>query len=391
MKILVKPRFQPERKLSLEEVNQRVASGEFDGSEQAKLVGSDDWTVLCSIEGVMIDLPSTQRKGVSNVSDTQSVVSDEPNSSAVSALESIANNKINDQIKKQQQKKKKTDPNRQNPQAKLSLFQKIVVIVGWLLVGIQAFASLGYWKFVDESTLILQLANNLGDPNALGAVIGTIIGANLSLILTLILTVAFLRRAVNVGKPLIIGSILVFTFTVSGIFLPARNSGEDLSLLSSPATGISEQEEAEEITNAPDPEEGSLEYYLFWGLFNDDNLAVQKVLKAGANPNARSGGDHALFVAATRGDTMSIRLLLDAGALIDLKTRIAERTALHQAVLKSKIDVMKMLIYRGADVNAKNKFGRTPLYYATNPSFPLPTPADSEFLIKYLKEHGGEL
>lgn len=144
------------------------------------------------------------------------------------------------------------------------------------------------------------------------------------------------------------------------------------------------------MSQVNDPKEDSLEYFLFWGLFNDDVSVVQKVLQAGADPNARSGGDHALFVAATRGDTTSIRLLLDAGAKIDMKTRISERTALHQGVLKSKVNVVKLLISRGADVNAKNKFGRTPLYYATNPSFPLPTPIESEFLIKYLKEHGGK-
>lgn len=144
------------------------------------------------------------------------------------------------------------------------------------------------------------------------------------------------------------------------------------------------------MSQVNDPKEDSLEYFLFWGLFNDDVSVVQKVLEAGADPNARSGGDHALFVAATRGDTLSVRLLLDAGANINMKTKIAERTALHQAVLKSKVNVVKLLISSGADVNAENKFGRTPLYYAMNPSFPLPTPSESEFLIKYLRENGGK-
>lgn len=145
------------------------------------------------------------------------------------------------------------------------------------------------------------------------------------------------------------------------------------------------------LAHFQDPEKDSPDWFLFWGLYNQDTEVVRDALSLGADPNARSGGNHALFVAATKGDTTAIVLLLKAGADINLKTMIAERTALHEAVLKSKIDAVRLLVSMGADINAVNKFGRTPLYYATNPPFPLSKPKDSEFLIKYLMQHGGKL
>ena len=40
------------------------------------------------------------------------------------------------------------------------------------------------------------------------------------------------------------------------------------------------------------------------------------------------------------------------------------QTALHIAVRKGHLDIVKLLVEKGSDVNAKDIAGRTPLWYA---------------------------
>jgi len=49
-----------------------------------------------------------------------------------------------------------------------------------------------------------------------------------------------------------------------------------------------------------------------------------------------------------------------------VKAVINERrdTLLHEAAMKGMIAVVKFLVFQGADVNAKNRYGYTPLFYA---------------------------
>ena len=59
-----------------------------------------------------------------------------------------------------------------------------------------------------------------------------------------------------------------------------------------------------------------------------------------------------------------IRLILDAGANIDV--RYSGSTPLITAIKKGYMDVVKLLIGYGADVNYADKKGKKPLYYAIN-------------------------
>ena len=92
-----------------------------------------------------------------------------------------------------------------------------------------------------------------------------------------------------------------------------------------------------------------------------DNLESTRMLvEAGAEVNARTeAGDTALIVAAQRaGGARVVEYLLDKGA--NLKTATNDgATALHRAAECGDVDVLKLLVDKGADVDAqrRNPFG----------------------------------
>jgi ankyrin repeat domain-containing protein 50 len=118
---------------------------------------------------------------------------------------------------------------------------------------------------------------------------------------------------------------------------------------------------------------------------------VQILLEAGANVNLIStNGATALHFAAYKGNIEVVNLLLNSGIEIDAKTKnefdnfsqLAEKTgqcipepvrlnvcwegstALHEASLHGRGDVVEALINAGADINARSHEGRTPLIAA---------------------------
>jgi Ankyrin repeats (3 copies) len=66
--------------------------------------------------------------------------------------------------------------------------------------------------------------------------------------------------------------------------------------------------------------------------------------------------------AAGRGDLRTVRAFLDIGTPVN--SRVALDTALHVAAWHSKLDVMRYLVSRGADVNAPGRGGSTALHLA---------------------------
>ncbi len=71
--------------------------------------------------------------------------------------------------------------------------------------------------------------------------------------------------------------------------------------------------------------------------------------------------------AVRKGDTSAVRIMLDSGADVNAKDNYG-RTALAVAVSSGKTDVVKLLIEKGADVNAISEdrfFGGTALMVAT--------------------------
>lgn len=78
---------------------------------------------------------------------------------------------------------------------------------------------------------------------------------------------------------------------------------------------------------------------------------------------AAAGKD--LHDVAKRGDTESVRVLLDQDPNVDRRDE-DERTALMLATEGGHADVVDLLLQRGADADARDKYGRTPLLLAAS-------------------------
>jgi ankyrin repeat protein len=57
-------------------------------------------------------------------------------------------------------------------------------------------------------------------------------------------------------------------------------------------------------------------------------------------------------------------LLIDKGADVNAKNKYNETPLFYAVKIKDNIEIVKLLIDKGVDVNAKNKYNETPLFYA---------------------------
>ena len=124
---------------------------------------------------------------------------------------------------------------------------------------------------------------------------------------------------------------------------------------------------------------------LMWAAAEGHGDAMKVLIEAGADVNARSsiivwerqrseeprdkwlppGGLTPLLFAAREGKVASAKVLLDAGADINIVDP-DRHTALILALTNGQFDVAGLLIERGADVNMEDKVGQTALYSAVD-------------------------
>lgn len=96
---------------------------------------------------------------------------------------------------------------------------------------------------------------------------------------------------------------------------------------------------------------------------------LKTLLDGGANPNLLDGLFHPLDYAAMNGRAKVADLLIAYGANIDANDNFFGETPLHLAIFANTevpvihLEVARLLIDRGADVNAKDKYGQTPMDY----------------------------
>ena len=102
---------------------------------------------------------------------------------------------------------------------------------------------------------------------------------------------------------------------------------------------------------------------------------VSALLKAGVDPNCKDSDGYTLLLhAASNGVEDVCKLLLDSGAKINSKINDdfddsnsyvrAGDTPLHAAARRAGLETVAILLANGANVNARNKYGTTPLFDA---------------------------
>jgi hemoglobin len=98
---------------------------------------------------------------------------------------------------------------------------------------------------------------------------------------------------------------------------------------------------------------------------------VELLLRLGADPNAAATGGHAPLyclgnecVAPGGGEV--VRALLRGGAKVDAHDGVKHCTALHMAARRGNVEVAEALLDCGADIEARDSLGETPLRRAVN-------------------------
>lgn len=81
-------------------------------------------------------------------------------------------------------------------------------------------------------------------------------------------------------------------------------------------------------------------------------------------PNSIVGRSSGILGAARKGNAAAMRTILDAGGNVDYKDLWTNTTALMAASEAGNVDIVKLLLAEGADINARNLSGRTSLMLA---------------------------
>ena len=103
-------------------------------------------------------------------------------------------------------------------------------------------------------------------------------------------------------------------------------------------------------------------YPIHYAAGENDSKGLEILLRRGVDVNTLSKKDNAtpLQIASVMGNLDIIIILLKKGALINLRNN-AGLTALHYASLNGYLECVKYLIDNGADINAKCINGNTPI------------------------------
>jgi ankyrin repeat protein len=108
---------------------------------------------------------------------------------------------------------------------------------------------------------------------------------------------------------------------------------------------------------------------LFAAIEKNDIQKIRYLIPMGADVNARDpyASMSPLMMAAYDGYTEIARLLIEKGAEVNAKGGIdMDMTPLIYAASQDQVDMVKLLLEKGATVNAKTRYGWTPLFFAVS-------------------------
>ncbi len=97
-----------------------------------------------------------------------------------------------------------------------------------------------------------------------------------------------------------------------------------------------------------------------------DAATVERLLREGTSPNPpRLPGNAAIATAAAWGHLSIVNMLLEAGADVNGVDKEDKSTALHNAAGCHELEILRLLLRHGANLEARDSQGLTPLHYAT--------------------------
>ena len=82
------------------------------------------------------------------------------------------------------------------------------------------------------------------------------------------------------------------------------------------------------------------------------------------NATEKDSGVTPLICAVLNGNIDVVKMLLEKGANVNAKSTGGVTALMAESLDQSKVDIAKLLIDKGAEVNAKTKVGVTPLKYS---------------------------
>ncbi|KAI4245292.1 MAG: hypothetical protein LQ352_006615, partial [Teloschistes flavicans] len=104
---------------------------------------------------------------------------------------------------------------------------------------------------------------------------------------------------------------------------------------------------------------------LFLAAANGNEAAVKTLLERGADPRCRNAiGEMPIHVACWRGYAGVVKQMLDMGVGIEERDFTFDETPLIKAASTGQLPVLKLLLDRGADMDAVNPYGRNALNHA---------------------------
>ena len=126
-------------------------------------------------------------------------------------------------------------------------------------------------------------------------------------------------------------------------------------------------------------------YHLLYDALDNKHTEVAKLLLTNGSKVNSEVGLHVntpLHFAVRNGDIEIVKMLLDRGADVDA-INLYNVTPLHIAVESKKVEIVELLLNHGACVNARNCNSSTPLLLAAK--------EDSEEIVKLLLKHGADV